>query len=461
MDDALSPPAAPALVVLAPAGTPWPAARPRPHGALPEGLQAQPEPLGLYLQGLSPADATAALALWRAGPHWFRPAYVEPGATVPDLADGAATWDEALRVAQHADAVARSLTLAPGALRFDERLVYYLYLREPAELVPLRDRHAKYLYRYPIVEALEQAQEDSGAWLGALVRRNLLQPGTLVDRTRHCRQCASAHLHFLDVCPHCSSIEIRKGASLHCFTCGHVAPEGDFHGDLGLVCPKCNAHLRHIGVDYDRPLTQYACARCHHAFIEAAVIVRCLDCGADDDPSTLDVREVSILRLSPHGRAALRAGQLQESFAVLETTNHVVPNFFRRMLDWALATQGRHKELRFGLVLIEFLNATALIDAHGATRTFLMLDELARRLRELLRGSDLTTRTSEQVLWVFLPFSSGEGFAARVRVALDEAQTREGARLEARLAWVQAPEEIEKNTDAEALMARLQRWDTP
>jgi hypothetical protein len=458
--DELIPIAVPAPVVLAPAGTPWPADRPRPHEALAVALQAQPAPLGLYLQGLPPARAEEALAQWRAGPHWFRPAFVDPASAVPHLADGAAPWDEALRVAHHADAIARSLTLDPATLRFDERLLYHLYLREPAELVPVRDRNAKYLYRYPIVESLEQGQEDSGAWLGALVRRNLLQPGTLVDRTRHCRQCASAHLHFLDVCPHCSSIEIRKGASLHCFACGHVAPEGDFHGDLGLVCPKCNAHLRHIGVDYDRPLTQFACARCHHAFIEPAVIVRCLDCAAEDDPSALDVREVSVLRLSPHGRAALRAGQLQESFAVLETSNHVVPNFFRRMLDWALATQGRHKELRFGLVLIEFLNATALIDAQGATRTFLMLDELARRLRELLRVSDLTTRTSEQVLWVFLPFSSGEGFAARVRKALDEAQTPEGARLEARLAWIQAPEELEPNLDADALMARLQRWDT-
>ena len=182
---------------------------PRPGRArttpLPTRLQAHPEPLGLYLQGLARAEAAAVLAQWRTGPHWFRPAYVEPGADVPDLADGAAPWDEALRAAHHADAVARSLVLDPGALRFDERLLYYLYLREPAELVPVRDRNAKYLYRYPIVEALEQAQEDSGAWLGALVRRNLLQPGTLVDRTRHCRQCASAHLHFLDVCPHCST----------------------------------------------------------------------------------------------------------------------------------------------------------------------------------------------------------------------------------------------------------------
>jgi GGDEF domain-containing protein len=290
------------------------------------------------------------------------------------------------------------------------------------------------------------------------VRRNLLQPGTLVDSTRHCRQCASAHQHFLDVCPHCSSIDIRKGASLHCFACGQVAPEGDFHGDLGLVCPKCHAHLRHIGVDYDRPLTQFACARCHHAFIEAAVVVRCLDCGAEDDPATLDVREVSVLRLSPHGRAALRAGQLQESFAVLETTNFVVPNFFRRMLDWALATQVRHQELRFGVVVIEFLNATALIDTVGATRTFMMLDELARRLRELLRTSDLTTRTSEQVLWAFLPFSSAEGFAARVRHALAEAQSGDGARLEARLAWLQAPEQVRPGMDAETLMEQLQRW---
>jgi len=47
-----------------------------------------------------------------------------------------------------------------------------------------------------------------------------------------------------------------------------------------------------------------------------------------------------------------------------------------------------------------------------------------------------------------------------VRKALDEAQTPEGARLEARLAWVQAPDQLDPNMDADALMARLQRWDT-
>ena len=51
-----------------------------------------------------------------------------------------------------------------------------------------------------------------GAYYVALVltRRRLLEPALLVDRTRHCRSCGGAHLHYLDVCPHCSSIHIDQ-----------------------------------------------------------------------------------------------------------------------------------------------------------------------------------------------------------------------------------------------------------
>ena len=68
----------------------------------------------------------------------------------------------------------------------------------------------------------------------------------------------------------------------------------------------------------------------------------------------------------------------------------------RRLLDWTLATHARHPEMRFALILVEFQNATEVIEQQGAARVFLMLDEFARRLHELLRTSDITTRTQEE-----------------------------------------------------------------
>ncbi|EAB9064449.1 GGDEF domain-containing protein, partial [Salmonella enterica subsp. enterica] len=140
----------------------------------------------------------------------------------------------------------------------------------------------------------------------SLQRRRCLEADAPIDRTRHCRQCSGAHPHYFDVCPHCRSIQIERAMALHCFTCGHVAPQADFQQESALVCPQCHARLRHIGVDYDRPLVQYACADCHHVFIETSVLTRCLDCDAVAAPDALDVRVVAPLRLAARARAMLR-----------------------------------------------------------------------------------------------------------------------------------------------------------
>ena len=404
----------------------------------------------------------------RPKPTWQKKCAPVPGGTdpswsaplqtaCPPLADATANYTQARTFGECALAVRRSLKRDTASLYFDERVLFFLYLRDNAELQPLCDRHSPLLYRYPMVDALARDGEDAAGCLATLTRRRLLEPALLVDRTRHCRSCASAHLHFLDVCPHCSSIHIGKAASLHCFSCGQVGPERDFHDNGALVCPKCSASLRHIGVDYDRPLTQYACGSCHHVFMETSVIARCLDCGTAAEPDALDMREIATLRLAPQGRAALRAGQIQESFAALDTANYVPPPDFCRLLDWTLATHARHPEMRFALILVEFQNATEVIEQQGAARVFLMLDEFARRLHELLRTSDITTRTQEERLWLLLPFSSPEGLAARLEKALTEqASADKASPLRARIRHLQVPQDLRPGDNAAQWMSRLQ-----
>ena len=421
-------------------------------------MEANVVPLGFFLDGW-PSEAQAELAeKVRASVWWDRPVVAMPDAdAVSPLADVAATYSQALTLSERALTVRRSLKRDPAKLHFDERVLFFLYLRDHGELQPLRDRNSLTLYRYPMVEALARNGEDTAGCLATLTRRRLLEPGLLIDRTRHCRSCGSAHLHYLDVCPHCSSIHIGQSAALHCFTCGNVGPEADFHEGSALVCPKCRASLRHIGVDYDRPLTRYACGSCHHVFMEASVIARCLDYGVAAEPNTLDMREIATLRLAPHGRAALRAGQMQESFAALDIANYVETPLFRRMLDWSLTTHARHPEMRFALMLMEFLNATEVIEKHGASRTFLMLDEFARRLHELLRTSDITTRTTEERLWLLLPFSSPEGLAARLEKALaEQISVDQDSPLRARIRYLQVPQDLRPGDNAAQWMSRLQ-----
>ena len=414
------------------------------------------EALAFYLTGWDDAGRRALVEQIRRSAWWDRPVWSEEAGAAASWIDGEGRVEQARQAGERALAVRRTLGLDPAGLHFDERVLYFLAQRDGAELTPVCDRHSLALYRYPVIELLAREGEDAGAGVVALVRRGLLEPSRLIDRTRHCRGCGSAHLHYLDVCPHCSSIDIHKSLSLHCFTCGHVAPESDFRGEGGLSCPKCAARLRHIGVDYDRPLTQLACASCHHVFVESSVVARCLDCGATAEPSELDVREVSALRLSAHGRAALRAGQVKESMAALDSANYVVPAQFRQLVDWALAAQSRHAEMRFGLMMVEFLNSAEFVERHGAARAYLMLDEFARRLHELLRTSDVSTRTAEERLWLFLPFSHAPGLAARVEALLaQQAGSDAEAALRARITCLAAPEDVRPGDDCERLMQRL------
>lgn len=417
-------------------------------------------PLGfLICDGTVAHIESLALAI-RSSEFRHRMAFAATDLTLSALAaamlDGPASVEHAISSSHHGEGLGRVLGRNEAELDYDERLLYHLFLREHSELTPVRDRQAARLYRYPLADALSGSTEDVDDWLAALTRRRLIEPAKLVDRTRHCRACGSAHLHYIDLCPQCESIEIRKSPSLHCFTCGHVGAQENFLAGEVMRCPKCSTTLRHIGVDYDRPLTQYACGRCHHVFIEPAVFARCLDCDTNSDPGQLEVNQVTSLRLTVQGRAALRAGQTQEFFAALDIPNYVAPNFFRHLVDWALVSQQRHPDLEFILVLVEFTNVREMIGSYGGAQVYQLLDEVSRRLRGQLRHSDVTTRTTEERLWMFLPFTTAGRVGVRLRKVFEALTLPGGSSLEVRLRIVEAPRETTSDSKCEQLMERLQ-----
>jgi GGDEF domain-containing protein len=412
------------------------------------------QPLGFFLTGMNGEQCEAVALQVRQSIHRHRPVFVSQDVSAGPLTDGSCSLSDALRKCDESDGLRRSAAVDEPGLHADERLLYYLFLREQQVFTPLRDRNTRSLYRFPLADALV-GDEDARPWLSSLTRRGLLEPASLVDRTRHCRKCNSAHLQFVDVCPQCASIQINKAPSLHCFTCGHVAQQDHFQTPDGMRCPKCSTHLRHIGVDYDRPLTQYACGSCQHVFVDANVISRCLDCDNQADPEDLDVHEVSALRLSVNGRAALRSNQVQAFFASLDLANDVLPNVFSYLVDWAVHTQSRHAQFNFSLVLLEFSNLAELIAAHGGPRAYTLLDEAGRRLRETLRQTDISTRTDNNLLWVFMPFASADGAVARLRKVVADLTPPGGAALAIRLATLEGPRDILQGEHCEQMMKRM------
>lgn len=424
-------------------------------------LSRQPEPIGFVLRGVTRQIALDISEQIRQSKHWMRPVWIwddaEIHSVLPPLFEGTTTDLSACALqASRMQNLLESLRLDVSALQADEKLLVYLYIRENSTLLPFMDRQSLSLWRYPVADALSFSPQSADAMLQQLVQRRLLTPRQLIDRTRHCPACGSAHPHFIDVCPHCASIDIRKAPALHCFTCGHVAPQTDFQATDGLVCPQCRTSLRHIGVDYDRPLTQYVCWDCHHAFIEPEIIARCLDCGAKNTPDGLQSRDISSLVLSPQGRTALRTGRLDESFAAMDIPNFVIPNYFRYIVDWALAAHKRHADLGFGLVLMVIHNAEIIASTIGHQRAYELFDELVRRIGELLRDSDIVTRQEEHKLWFFLPLSSVDGFTQRLKKELRELTAADMPELIGSFSTMETPKGVQEGDTATRIMQRLE-----
>lgn len=296
---------------------------------------------------------------------------------------------------------------------FEERLLHFLFVRDGAWLTPVSDRHSHYLYRYPLAEALGADEMKVTRTLLDLQRRRFLEPGVTMDRTRHCRKCSSAHPHYHDVCPGCRSIQIEKATALHCFACGHVAAQADFMQDGKLVCPQCHAALRHIGVDYDRPMSRFVCLDCHHTFMDAAVQVRCLDCGDVSDPEALDVRTVAPLRLSALGRGMLRQGRLADHVPVLGQGQNLSFMGFQQALAWTLATS-THPALSLYVLDFQATNADGrFVPGEQAQER---AEEAMRRVHEWLGSADLSAVDAARRLWVLT--ADGGALASRAETML-------------------------------------------
>jgi len=340
----------------------------------------------------------------------------------------------------------------------DFRLLGYLYARPDVVLTTERHWRNQEVHSYPLAQVLSDPNTPIDRWIANLVDRNYLERVELLDRLRLCPKCGGCHHNFVDACPHCRSIDIVQKPFLHCFTCGHVAPEEKFLTTGVLVCPNCLTRLRHIGADYDRPLENYVCRHGDETFAEPLVIARCLSCGAQNDPESLIPREVHSYRLSERGVLAARTGSLEDIYALFDNLNYIRPQFFENLVDWLMAVCHRHAEERFSLIGMRFRNVLELTDRIGRYRTAELVDEFALRLRETIRRTDLTTRTGRHTLWILLPKTDCP--ACRVLVGRFEDIRQgtlqpEGEALEYDIVTFSAPKDMVPGESARLLLSRL------
>lgn len=401
----------------------------------------------------------ALVTLRRRDATAFIPLYVTEGAGVDWQAVTDGLWPGSGRASEDS---ARQAALQERHLAGhrpetpDERLLCYFGMRPEATLAPLVDPRSDALYRYPLLEAYRDG-EEAPIWLSTLLRRGRLEQTEVLDRTRHCRRCHSGHLNYVDVCPECDAVDIVANESLHCFVCGHVGQRDRFTREGALVCPNCYTRLRHIGVDYDRPLETHACNQCMASFSEPKVLANCLSCGHGQEPSDLNVVTVGHYRLTAQTRLLAANGGIAANWASsLGEFRLMPPALFANILDWQMDVARRYQSHLFSLVGVNLGDLDSLIAVIGEGRALQLLDSLSDRLSELLRSSDLVGRTLDTQLWLLLPGTPAANLSVVIeRLRNLEKLTDEDIGLTLSITAITAPEGLEEGEDARLLLARL------
>jgi len=374
------------------------------------------------------------------------------------LSDGLTTSaEEASRRAEELRARWQALD-RPEPIDGDDRLLTFLYLHPEYVLEPVADAHDERDYYYPLADLYSLEHEDGFALISRLQQRGLLKQVRLVERLHVCPDCASAHLLFNELCPQCGSIDIAEQNFLHCYACGNVAPQDEYLGRSGLICKKCSARLRQIGVDYDRALETMTCNTCSGRFTDAEVKARCARCRKQYPSDALIERRFHSLRLSSAGESAARSGSVGDLFALLDEVSYSHPAYFAQTLNWLLSVNRRHPEVHFSLLALKFSNLQTLAAELSRSRVARMLDTVAQRLRALLRGSDLFMRDDDSLCWLLLPQTAAAGLAVlRERIeALSAASAQnDGRRMEMEIVSLTSAELDENAGGAGAVMGRL------
>lgn len=159
------------------------------------------------------------------------------------------------------------------------RFLHYLYSRQ-GKIIPKKNRNETLGYLFPFISLFNKEQNFSIFSILDKAEKQQLIEGKTTDYVQLCNPCQDSYLVYKETCPKCSSIHITPQDIIHHFVCAHVAPEDDFkkEGTDEMECPKCNKHLRHIGIDYDKPSAVYHCNTCKHDFQNAEVIAECHTC---------------------------------------------------------------------------------------------------------------------------------------------------------------------------------------
>lgn len=341
--------------------------------------------------------------------------------------------------------------------RFEERVMAWLWTRPYASITAQRDTSLAHVYGYPLLEVFaDEEPVNQPLWLRLMSEQGLLASGELIDRIRLCSKCNSARLNYVDVCPECRDLDIAKEPALHCFTCGHVAPQDEFLKEGLMLCPNCLTRLRHIGSDYDRPMENLSCRACNVSFIDSLVQARCLDCNHSQGPDELRVREVRSYSMTEKARLRCRQGFSQDvSNEYFGRLNLINLNDFTSFLDWQIQQATRYPNFpECSLLALHFDGLERVLSTPEGQAA---LDTFIERIKQTIRDTDRCSRSREDLLWFLLPYTDRKG----VRVleqrlsGLGQLLDMAGGSVDLKIVAITLPENLLAEENAQLLMGRL------
>ena len=315
----------------------------------------------------------------------------------------------------------------------DKRLSFLkrLLTSDARKVLPQRELSSSFGYGYPDARELLGGQLgeelDSLEWLaghGYLER-------SFAEKIHLCPYCSHYALNFQEVCPRCRSADVDIVEMVHHFRCGHVGPESEFRVAVRFVCPKCSRPVRHLGVDYERPSSNYLCGACRHVFVDPPVSCLCLRCGEDFGVARAETRAIHAYSLSEKGAIAASRERLEAE----ETTPFIDEElavydygFFEQQLGQEVRAARRYEKPLTVLLarpdqLAEYRREQG---NEAAARLFRVIVQAAK---EALRDCDIPSHAEDGVLATLLPGTSlaGAKQAAR-RIVARVAELENGAR---------------------------------
>jgi len=181
------------------------------------------------------------------------------------------------------------------------RVLGFLFTRNSL-LQPILHRQSSIGYIYPMLSLFyKESEAITMLQLTQKITAEGIVNAKLKDHIHLCKGCHGNYFNFREVCASCNSIDISPHDMIHHFVCAHVAPAADFKKEDELSCPKCDKHLRHIGIDYDKPSTIYHCNTCSHEFQQPKMEALCMDCETINELDELIQQPISEYSITQKG----------------------------------------------------------------------------------------------------------------------------------------------------------------